>query len=74
LDLALIGTREFYLPQGEQPAELQRKPHNFCHVPCHDYLGHIPLLTMAASFRGAPHVFHIYGWTTTLYVDKTLPN
>jgi glycogen debranching enzyme len=39
---------EFYHPHGGQPAELQRKPHTPFNVPCRDYLGHNPLLAMAA--------------------------
>ncbi|HWA86366.1 MAG TPA: hypothetical protein VG710_09105, partial [Opitutus sp.] len=44
---------EFYHPMGGHPEDLERKPaskaeHN---PPCHDYLGHNPLLAMARMWQ-----------------------
>ena len=43
---------EFYHPHCGHPEELQRKPHTEFNAPCHDYLGHNPLLAMARMLDG----------------------
>ncbi len=42
---------EFYHPHGGQPEEVQRKPHTQFNRPCQDYLGHNPLIAMAALYE-----------------------
>ncbi len=41
---------EFYHPHGGNPETLQRKPHTLYNAPCRDYLGHNPLIAMAALY------------------------
>lgn len=42
---------EYYHPFGLEQTELKRKPHTNFNIPCRDYLGHNPLLAMAALYN-----------------------
>ncbi len=44
---------EFYHPQGDRPEACMRKPYTPYHAPCHNYLGHNPLIAMARLWRKA---------------------
>lgn len=44
---------EFYHPFGGDPTELQRKPYTAFNQPCRDYMGHNPLIAMAALWAEA---------------------
>ena len=44
---------EFYHPHGSNPEAVQRKPHTPFNIPCHDYLGHNPLIAMARIYEKA---------------------
>ncbi len=42
---------EFYHPLGGKPEQLMRKPNTDKNTPCHDYLGHNPLIAMARMYE-----------------------
>ena len=42
---------EFYHPHGEPPVECHRKPYTPYNAPCHNYLGHNPVIAMARMWE-----------------------
>jgi neutral trehalase len=44
---------EFYHPHGERPDTCRRKPYTPYNAPCHNYLGHNPLIAMARMWEKA---------------------